>query len=103
MLHICIIGIVLSMQINTLYVFNDSANNKDNPTSVNQNEIVQIPDTLFARFDIDTIILEKSVPISQIIYAEHKESIFYKIFLPIIMLVLGVLIDRFVQIFVGKP
>lgn len=61
-------------------------------------------DTLFVSFEDDTIAFQEAVPISNIIYAEHKEtpSLFYGIILPIIMLILGVLIDRFVQIFVDR-
>ena len=61
-------------------------------------------DTLFVSFEDDTIAFQEAVPISNIIYAEHKEtpSLFYGIILPIIMLILGVLIDRFAQVFVDR-
>lgn len=104
MLHICLIGIILSMQIDTLNVYNDSANIKDNSISVEQKKIepnnIQTPDTFFASFNSDTINLEHPLPVSQIIYAEHKEStsVFYSIIFPIIMLVLGVAIERSAQI-----
>lgn len=108
MLHICLIGIILSMQIDTLKVFNDSASIKDNSISVEQKKIepnnIQTPDTIFASFNSDTINLEHPVPVSQVIYAEHKESssVFYGIIFPIIMLFLGVIIDRSIQTFIDS-
>ena len=103
MLHICLIGIILSMQIDTLNVYNDSANIKDNSISVEQKKIepnnIQTPDTIFASFNSDTIDFEQPVSVSQVIYAEHKDSpsVFYSIIFPIIMLVLGVAIERSAQ------
>lgn len=94
------------MQIDTLNVYNDSANIKDNSISVEQKKIepnnIQTPDTFFASFNSDTIDLEQPVSVSQVIYAEHKDSpsVFYSIIFPIIMLVLGVIIDRSIQTFI---
>lgn len=60
--------------------------------------------TLFVKFENDTIAMQESIPVSQIIYAEHKESpsVFYNIILPVVMLFLGVLIDRLAQMFVDR-
>lgn len=65
---------------------------------------IEESDTFFVKFESDTISLQKPMTVSQIVYAEHKESpsAFDRIVLPIIMLVLGVLIDRLVQIFVDR-
>ena len=108
MLQICLIGILLSMQIDTSTVSNHSdatiigSTNTVIPTAVSNG--LQSPDTIFAAFTTDTINFERPVPVSQVVYAEHKESpnVFYSIILPIIMLVLGVLIDRLVQVFVDR-
>lgn len=92
------------MQINTLNVFNDSADIKDNSISVKQIKIepniIQTSDTFFASFNSDTINFEHPLPVSQIICSEHKESpnVFYSIIFPIIMLILGVAIERSAQI-----
>ncbi len=79
----------------------------DTNTSVlkdpSNNSVVE-SDTLFVKFENDTIAMQESIPVSQIIYAEHKESpsVFYNIILPIVMLFLGVLIDRLAQMFVDR-
>lgn len=61
-------------------------------------------DTIVVRFENDTIVLQETMPVSHIVFAEHKDlpSMFYSIILPIIMLVLGVLIDRFAQLFADR-
>ena len=61
-------------------------------------------DTNFIEFKDDTIVMQEPMPVSHIIYAEHKESpsVFYSVVLPIIMLILGVLIDRFAQLFADR-
>lgn len=55
MLHICLMGIMLLLQINTLDVFNKSENIKDNSISVEPNKIelnnIQTSDTFFASFN----------------------------------------------------
>lgn len=66
--------------------------------------MVELSDTLFLSFEDDTIALQQPIATSQIIYAEHKDkpSVFYSIILPIIMLILGVMIDRFAQMFADR-
>jgi len=63
------------------------------------NSSVEKSDTLFVKFESDTIPLHEPTTVSQIVYAEHKDSpsVYYTIILPIVMLVLGVLIDRMAQ------
>ena len=55
MLHICLMGIMLLLQINTLDVFNKSENIKDNSISVEPKKIepnnIQTSDTFFASFN----------------------------------------------------
>ena len=104
MIQICLIGILLSIQIDTSTVSNHSdakiigSTNTVIPTEVSNG--LQSPDTIFAAFTTDTINFERPVPVSQVVYAEHKESpsVFYSIIFPIIMLILGVAIERSAQI-----
>ena len=65
---------------------------------------IEESDTIFVKFESDTISLQEPMTVSQIVYAEHKESpsVFYRLIFPIVMLVLGVLIDRLAQIFVDR-
>ena len=55
MLHICLMGIMLLLQINTLDVFDKSENIKDNSISVEPQKIepnnIQTSDTFFASFN----------------------------------------------------
>lgn len=78
---------------------------KDTMLEVSENLCaLEKTDTDFVKFENDTVSFCEPTQVSHIIYAEHKESpdIFYSIILPIIMLFLGVLIDRFVQVFVDR-
>ena len=78
---------------------------KDTMLEVSENLCaIEKTDTDFVKFENDTVSFCVPTQVSHIIYAEHKESpdIFYSIILPIIMLLIGVLIDRFVQVFVDR-
>jgi len=61
-------------------------------------ELKSISDTIKSEFVNDTIDITKPVPIGQIIYTEHKTNlnILLDYAFPIIMLMLGVIIDRLV-------
>lgn len=65
---------------------------------------IEESDTLFVKFESDTISLQEPMAVSQIVYAEHKDtpSVFHSIILPIIMLLLGVIVDRVVQVLVDR-
>lgn len=86
-----------------MLVYLSNSNSAILEDSVN-NSIVAQSGTFFVKFENDTIEMQESIPVSQIIYAEHKESpsAFYSIILPVVMLVLGVLIDRLAQVFVDR-
>lgn len=77
---------------------------RDSVSKLEYNSFAMQSDTLLTSFKNDTITLKKPISVSQIIYAEHKESpsVLYNLILPIIMLVFGVIIDRLAQIFVDK-
>ena len=77
---------------------------RDSVSKLEYNSFAIQSDTLLTSFKNDTITLKKPISVSQIIYAEHKESpsVLYNLILPIIMLVFGVIIDRLAQIFVDK-
>lgn len=77
---------------------------RDSVCKLEYNSFAMQSDTLLTSFKNDTITLMKPISVSQIIYAEHKESpsVLYNLILPIIMLVFGVIIDRLAQIFVDK-
>ncbi len=108
MLQICLIGILLAIQMDSLEVFNDTATDvmvKANvvaPTTVS--ESIHSIDTVYTSFESDTINLAQPSPVSQIIYAEHTESqsFFHRNLFPIIMLIIGVIIDRSAQAFFDK-
>lgn len=61
-------------------------------------EILNTPDTIKSEFTNDTITIPNPTPVGQIIYTEHKTNlnIFLDYAFPIIMLILGVLIDRII-------
>lgn len=86
------------MSGNSTDIARDSVSILDNDSS-----FVRL-DSLFTSFENDTIAFQEPISVSQIIYAEHKESpsVLYSIILPIIMLLLGVIMDRCAQIFVDK-
>ena len=108
MLYIYLVGFLLSIQIDSLKVYNDTATEAMEKTNVvapaTVSDGLYSIDTVFASFESDTINLAQSSPVSQIISAEHKEkpSVFYSIIFPIIMLILGVVIDRSAQVFFDK-
>ena len=88
-----LVAVSISMGDTNTSVLKDSSNNS-----------VVESDTLIVKFENDTIAMQESRPVSQIIYAEHKESpsVFYNIILPVVMLFFGVLIDRLAQMFVDR-
>lgn len=98
----CLVCLIMALSMG------DTINNaviEDSANAVPFNKMLSAQsDTLFVSFEDDTIAFQEALPISNIIYAEHKEtpSLFYGIILPIIMLILGVLIDRFAQVFVER-
>lgn len=61
-------------------------------------------DSMCFSFVDDTITFPQPQMVSQIVYAEHKESpnVFYGIIFPIIMLIIGVAIDRSAQVLIDK-
>lgn len=77
---------------------------KDSVSILDTNFSVVQSDSLFASFENGTIAFQEPISVSQIIYAEHKESpsVLYSIILPIIMLIIGVFIDRLAQILVDR-
>lgn len=108
MLYACIIGILLSIQADTFKLSNDSATETMGKSCtaipISDYDGVQSIDTVFTAFESDTINYAQPLPVSQILFAEHKEkpSFFYSILLPIIMLILGVVIDRSAQTFFDR-
>lgn len=62
-------------------------------------EMVNTTDTIKSEFTNDTITLPRSIPVGQVIYTEHKTNlnIILDYAFPIIMLMLGVLIDRIIS------
>lgn len=61
-------------------------------------EILNTPDTIKSEFTNDTITIPNPTPVGQVIYTEHKTdlNIILDYAFPIIMLILGVLIDRII-------
>lgn len=57
-----LVAVSISMGDTNTSVLKDSSNNS-----------VVESDTLFVKFENDTIAMQESRPVSQIIYAEHKE------------------------------
>lgn len=59
-------------------------------------ELKNIPDTIKSEFINDTITIPHPIPVGQVIYTEHKANlnIFLDYAFPIIMLLLGIIIDR---------
>lgn len=66
--------------------------------------IEQSVDSMCFSFQNDTITFSQPQMVSQIVYTEHKESpnTFYGIIFPIITLIIGVAIDRSVQVIIEK-
>lgn len=97
------IGIVLfaiSIGISSFVV---SATSVSDSTTINDTtkvpqpfKILNTADTIKSEFLDDTINLSKPIPVGQVIYAEHKTNLnlFLDYAFPIIMLLLGVVIDR---------
>lgn len=76
----------------------DSIIKDDTAKAINVIEILNTPDTIRSEFLNDTINISKPMPLGQVIYTEHKTNlnIFLDYAFPIIMLILGVLIDRII-------
>lgn len=97
------IGIVLfaiSIGISSFIV---SATSVSDSTTINDTtkvpqpfKILNTSDTIKTEFLDDTINISKPIPVGQVIYAEHKTNLnlFLDYAFPIIMLLLGVVIDR---------
>lgn len=99
------IGIVIVMIYLCISTFMISAANVSDSITINDTtkvrksvEILNAPDTIKSAFQNDTINISKPIPIGQIIYTEHKTNlnIILDYAFPIIMLILGVLIDRII-------
>jgi len=97
------IGIVIVMIYLCISTFIISAANISDSITINDTtkvrksvEILNAPDTIKSAFQNDTINISKPIPIGQIIYTEHKTNlnIFLDYAFPILMLLLGVVIDR---------
>lgn len=99
----CIIGLVflgLSPIVGSIAVIPDLATIKDTARVQNIVEIKNISDTIKAEFLNDTVAIAEPIPVGKIIYAEHKSklNVFLDYAFPIIMLLLGVCIDRCILI-----
>lgn len=95
----CIIVTVflaISPGVDAMAVILDSATIKYIARVQNIVEIKNVPDTIKAEFLNDTVTIADPIPVGRIIYAEHKSklNIFLDYAFPIIMLLLGVCIDR---------
>lgn len=100
-----LIGIVIVMICLCIPTFMISAAKVSDSITINDTtkvrKSVEIPntlDTIKAAFQNDTTNISKPIPIGQIIYTEHKTNlnIILDYAYPIIMLILGVLIDRII-------
>lgn len=76
----------------------DSTIKVDTAKAIKVVEILNTPDTIKSEFTNDTITIPNPTPIGQVIYTEHKTdlNIILDYAFPIIMLLLGVLIDRII-------
>lgn len=76
----------------------DSTIKADTAKAIKVVEILNAPDTIKSEFTNDTITIPNPTPIGQVIYTEHKTdlNIILDYAFPIIMLLLGVLIDRII-------
>lgn len=99
------IGIVLfaiclyiSSFIVSATVVSDSTLKYDTVKAIKFVEVLNTPDTIKSEFTNDTITIPNPMPIGQVIYTEHKTNlnIILDYAFPIIMLILGVLIDRII-------
>ena len=99
------IGIVLfaiclciSSFIVSATVVSDSTLKDDTVKAIKFVEVLNTPDTIKSKFTNDTITIPNPIPIGQVIYTEHKTNlnIILDYAFPIIMLILGVLIDRII-------
>lgn len=95
-----IVLFAISIGISSLIV---SATSVSDSTTINDTTKVPQPfnilntsDTIKSEFLDDTINISKPIPVGQVIYAEHKTNLnlFLDYAFPIIMLLLGVVIDR---------
>ena len=76
----------------------DSTVKVDTTKTINAVEILNTPDTIKSEFTNDTINIPNPTPVGQVIYTEHKTNlnIILDYAFPVIMLILGVLIDRII-------
>ncbi|MDE6577554.1 MAG: hypothetical protein K2K58_05230 [Muribaculaceae bacterium] len=76
----------------------DSTIKADTAKAIKVVDILNSPDTIKSEFTNDTITIPDPTPIGQVIYTEHKTdlNIILDYAFPIIMLLLGVLIDRII-------
>ena len=76
----------------------DSTVKVDTTKAINAVEILNTPDTIKSEFTNDTITIPNPTPVGQVIYTEHKTNlnIILDYAFPVIMLILGVLIDRII-------
>ena len=76
----------------------DSTVKVDTTKAINALEILNTPDTIKSEFTNDTITIPNPTPVGQVIYTEHKTNlnIILDYAFPVIMLILGVLIDRII-------
>ena len=76
----------------------DSTVTVDTTKAINAVEILNTPDTIKSEFTNDTITIPNPTPVGQVIYTEHKTNlnIILDYAFPVIMLILGVLIDRII-------
>lgn len=95
-----IVLFAISIGISSLMV---SATSVSDSTTINYTtkvpqpfKILNTSDTIKSEFFNDTINISKPIPVGQVIYAEHKTNLnlFFDYAFPIIMLLLGVVIDR---------
>lgn len=105
MSFISCIAILLSVVSGTVPPTGDTM---DSSFISNQIETIYAPeesvDSMCFSFVEDTIAFPQPQMVSQIVYAEHKESpnTFYSIIFPVIMLIIGVVLDRSAQVFIDK-
>lgn len=99
------IGIVLlaiylgiSSFIVSANLVSDSTIKDDTAKAIKVVGILNTPDTIKSEFTNDTITIPNLIPVGQVIFTEHKTNlnIILDYAFPIIMLILGVLIDRII-------
>lgn len=105
MIYIRCIALLLSVISDTVFPKIDTVDSVYRTEQIEKDYIIeQEMDSLFFQFENDTITFSQPTTISQIVYAEHKESpnTFYGIIFPVITLILGVAIDRSAQMIIDK-